>query len=333
VPDVTLQPKKDLIHLGAKYNLAELNKKANNPMLKSSDVTFRIGIAKGALNTMIQNGLKRGAIGIEAAKFIVNAVILQKLTYGLSYAYTTKADEWRLEKVMADAARSIFGVDKKEEIDNKWIIRDTGMTNPMDIIKINDIKLIMAARQGKINTIVRDIILENAPKLAQRTEKTCEAWNVTMKELLHIHSKKLNKYLLQKAIERPLNLIHTNLQLRTEMELKINQARPTYETAGAGADMLPTYLETRAGLHWGNKGESTKCPYCPNNPQHTYIHCINECNYSLCAKVRKEHREALEQQGKQLIKASINGLVQAMTTESHKDLQYFLSMIASSPFL
>jgi hypothetical protein len=44
--DITLQPKKDFIHLGAKHNLAELNKKANNPMLKSSDVTFRIGTSR-----------------------------------------------------------------------------------------------------------------------------------------------------------------------------------------------------------------------------------------------------------------------------------------------
>jgi hypothetical protein len=235
-------------------------------MTKSADVTHRIGAARGALNTMIKHGLKEGAIKTEAAKYIVNAVIITKLTYGLSYAYTTKLDEWRLEKVVADAARSIFGMDKQEKINNKWIIRDTGMTNPLDIIKINDIKLINEARKGKINTEVRNIILNNAEKLNQRTHRTCTKWNTTPDEILHMNKSKINKFLLQRAHNKPLNLLHPNLQLKSEIELKINQDQPTYEKAGLESNMLATYLETRAGLHWGNNGEHIACHTAQANP-------------------------------------------------------------------
>jgi hypothetical protein len=263
----------------------------------------------------------------------VNAVILQKLTYGLSYAYTTKLDEWRLEKVMADAARSIFGVDKKEAINNKWIIRDTGMTNPLDIIKINDIKLMLAAQRGSINTAVRDIILHNAPMLVQKINSTCEAWGVHMEDLMQMQESKLNKYLISKAIARPLKLLHSHLQLKSEEELGVNQPMPTYLTAGVDSDMLATYLESRAGMHWGNAGEDIACPYCRDKPQHTYMHCINECQFTGCATVRDEHRAIYESQGAQLPQASIDTLSEALTSDYHQDLHYFLSMISSSPFL
>jgi hypothetical protein len=331
--NIKIQQKKEFVHLGAKHNLHELSSKGNAPMTKSTDVTHRLGIARGVLITMIRNGLREGAIQIGAAKHIVNAVILQKLTHGLSYAYTTKQDEWGMEKMMADAARSIFGVDEKRQISDKWIIRDTGMTNPLDIIKINDLKLILAAMKDKINTTVRGIILDSACKLDIRSERTCSAWGITIEELLPIEEKKLNKYLLQKATEKPMHLIQEYMQLVSESELKINQIQPTYVTAGVSSKMLATYLETRAGLHGGNKGEQTLCPYCPNEPLHTYTHCINECSYGKLTRCRTDHQEIWADQGLYLPIATISSLTAAMTTDNHQDLQFYLNMIHSSPYL
>jgi hypothetical protein len=181
--------------------------------------------------------------------------------------------------------------------------------------------------------VVRDIILDNALKLTKRTNKTCEAWGITMEQLLHVQESELNKVLLHKATSRPLNLLNELHQLKSEEELKINQPHPTYETSGVNSAMMATYLETRAGLHWGNKGEQIKCPYCRHKPQHTYIHCINECEFSLCKQTREEHREILERQGKELPTASINKLAKALTTDNHKDLLFYLMMIESSPYL
>ena len=323
----------EFVHLGAKHKPDELNRKENNNMSKSADVTFRIGLAKGALNIMIRNGLREGAIPTEGAKFIVNAVILQKLTYGLSYAYTTKLDEWSLEKVMADAARNIFNVDREEKLPDKWIIRDTGMTNPMDIIKINDIKLVLEAKKGHINTMVRDIILDSAPKLMRKTEKTCTLWGTTLTKLLNIKKKELNKTLLKLATKRPLNLLHPNRQLISEEELKINKTKPTYLESDISSAMIATYLQTRAGMHWGNSGEETKCPFCPNGPMHTYLHCINTCEFSITKKIREDYETELDQEGQNLPTANINELTKALTTPRHEHLQYFLTMIDSSPYL
>ena len=207
------------------------------------------------------------------------------------------------------------------------------MTNPLDITKINDLKLILAATKGKINTKVRDIILDSACKLDMRTERTCSAWGITIKELLPIEEKKLNKYLLQKATEKPMNLIQEYMQLVSESELKINQMQPTYITAGVSSKMLATYLETRAGLHGGNEGEQTPCPYCPNESLHTYTHCINECSYGKLTRCRADHQEIWADQGQSLPIATIPSLTAALTTDYHQDLQYYLNMIHSSPYL
>lgn len=99
--------------------------------------------------------------------------------------------------------------------------------------------------------------------------------------------------------------------------------------------MLTTYLETRAGLHWGNKGEQTACPYCPNKPHHTYTHCIHEGKYSLCTRtsLRDEYRRDLDQQGVMLPKADIETITASVTTDNHQDLHFLVVMIQSSPYL
>jgi hypothetical protein len=144
---------------------------------------------------------------------------------------------------------------------------------------------------------------------------------------------KINKFLLQKVKAKPLNILHTNMQLKSEIELKINQAQPTYAKTGLKSNMLSTYLETRAGMHGGNKGEQIACPYCPGKPQHTYTHCINECKFDLCTRTREIQQMELEQQGLQLQKATIDNITEAITTEYHKDLPFLLAMIKSSPYL
>jgi hypothetical protein len=207
------------------------------------------------------------------------------------------------------------------------------MTNPLDIIKINDIKLTLEALKGNINTIVSDVILDNATKLKQRTAKTCEEWKVTQDQLLSIKKTNLNKFLLEQALKKPLNIIHENLQLASEEELRVNQMPPTYENAPIQRGLLATYLQTRAGLHFGNKGEKTKCPYCPGEPNHTYMHCINDCQFPLTKQKRNKYEEKLAQTGQTIPIASIGDMITAISSETTSQLQYYLDMIKTSPFL
>jgi hypothetical protein len=166
-----------------------------------------------------------------------------------------------------------------------------------------------------------------------RTERTCVAWGITLNELHSIDEKMLNKYLLQQAAEKPLNVLHEYMQLVSEKELKINQKQTTYVTAGVSSKLLATYLQTRAGLRWGNKGEQTRCPFCPYTPLHTYEHCINECRYSISVRRRDEQRTTRADQDQRLPIAIIRRLTEALTTDNHEDLQYYMTMIHSSPYL
>ena len=152
------------------------------------------------------------------------------------------------------------------------------------------------------------------------------------RSLTHTKKKELNKALLGLATKRPLDLLHPNLQIKSEEELRINKTKPTYIEAEIPSEMIATYLQTRAGMHWGNGGEKTKCPYCPNGPMHTYtyLHCINTCKFSITKRIRAEYEKDLEQEGQNLPMASINELI---TAPRHEHLLYFLAMIDISPYL
>jgi hypothetical protein len=93
------------------------------------------------------------------------------------------------------------------------------------------------------------------------------------------------------------------------------------------------YLQTRAGLHFGAKNNNTKCPYCVNEPLHTYVHCINDCEFALSKTKREYHENEYTRMGKSLPIANIEELTNALTTKGHEHLHYYLDLIKTSPYL
>jgi hypothetical protein len=263
------------VHLGAAYALAQLEHQ--NQMQTSADVNRRVGIAKSTLTTMIHNGLRRGAIDTNPAIHIIQSILLHQLLSGLTHATLTKADRTALDHTMANAARAIFGIDRKQLIHDRWLLRDTGITSPTDHLYVRDVKLYLDTLAGRLNPVVTNVILHNFPSFTKSCEKSLAKWHITIDEARSIPKKDITKNLQSRAQSIPLTLGNPLAIQTTQDTLQVNTKEKAYTTMQVPPHLLPTFLETRAFLHQGNMTQNDICPFCPNGVNHTYLHCINDC--------------------------------------------------------
>jgi hypothetical protein len=326
--------KKQSVHLGCAVNLGNVNN--TNQMQRSPDVNRRIAIANSTLTTMIHNGLREGAIQISPAIHIVESVLLHQLLHGLTHATLTKADRTALDGIMAKAARSIFGMDNKQLIPDKWILRDTGMSCPTEQLYIKDVKFYLDTLAGRLNPTVTALIKYNFPRFTTSCSKSLHKWGLTLNEASCIPNKDVSKHLQRFARKVPLNLTHPLASPSTEEQLQVNANIKAYIKKGIPTTLLPIYMETRAYLHLGNKNQNEICPYCPTFKSHTYLHCINDCvsNTLLRRQIIKKPNP-IPYITQQTLIHLLGGQTNTDQTESKSkaDMIYVLSLIENSHIL
>jgi hypothetical protein len=258
------------------------------------------------------------------------------LTYGLHIFHLTTTDKAVLLSTIADTARAIFGYDEDRNYPDKWIIRDTGIPNPLDVIKAKDITIYHSAQHSTINPFVGRIILGNKDfKLScDKALHTCG-----VKNYLGIKKEDLNKHILTAARKVPLNINRKDQtdEMVTEQTIDTTSWPRPVEKLKIETHQIKTFLDTRAALHMGNKLLQEKCPFCEDKPKHTLLHIINHCTFHLTAAVRNQQRTSnplvLNNIDIAAIVAAVGGM--GMDTGSFACAQrnYILKALETSPIL
>ena len=81
-------------------------------------------------------------------------------------------------------------------------------------------------------------------------------------------------------------LSSTTIVIATEEELNSHQRPSPVKTLNIKKTDIPIFIHLRGMLLHNSPTQYTDCPYCPQHPHHTILHCLNTCLYAPLKQLR-----------------------------------------------
>ena len=285
--DLQLTPIRHGVVLGAKIDITEaiLNTPGENTI--STDVAYRIANTAIVRSQLHKKGLRRGAINTPAAIFITKISIPYKLTFGLSSLGLSDYSKLRLRQTLANFISDIIGLDKPLS-DPLWLLYDTGLPDPVNIILLNELTAFVKATKGFLNPLCSKMIT-NCDPIKANLIRAAASWGSTLSALCRIQIKKLHAVVEGKQKTALYNEITTNSHsCLSKMDLRLTDNTPVYTAFNTPHHLIPTLLQVRHNIIFNIPDCRAQCFLCDRKEQQTYQHFVTSCTFNPFTTLRNK---------------------------------------------
>ena len=274
-------------HLGVTYDLH-----CTQTMKVNAGVSQRLVAARGALDLMKTKGL--GNFSPKAATDILNKTVMVIATYGLTMTDIEWVDREALRLLAADCGRQAHKWDLEKEAPNKWIMHETGIADPVNMIILNDLATLYRAKLGLLGKTVSAILLNSDKWMASCFR---QASKIKLQPLSLLAFPKATLYKdLRKAAEASRKQKMEAMgpsQTFSDADLCLHLETSPPERMGLQGKRAKCLLRIRHILKFSHPYERVPCPYCVGQERHTISHVISRCQYGPTKGARAEAQRVI----------------------------------------
>ena len=284
--------------------LVSTNLKRARPL---TEVAYRAGTTQGIAKIMTRRGLKLGGIHTNPSITVVKTILLMNLKYGLSVLEMQKVDKKEVRKPINKVVRNILGshtvADDTETAtaEAEWIIIETGITDPVDIICITEISVVLRARLGQINPKAASIILADK-ELTNQLKLICAVWNTPQDDLIKIKQNAWSTKLKKAARKTRLNKFYAVRGNKLDpITVPMNEeTKPIWEKAELNSKQIQSLVHLRRVLVSGDKEWKRPCLQCESENNCTLRHILLQCKHNGMTTARKAATLGLDKMSREL---------------------------------
>ena len=213
---------------------------------------------------------------------------------GLSSIELLTIDKKEVRRPIYKAVMAIFGEKIIESQDEKgtrraeWLMLETGITDPIDLIDIGELTVLCRARIGHINKMAAEVLMADED-LNRYLSKKCKQWHIQPQELikqrkthwnkiLRVAARKIRQdYFLKKYAK---NILESEVPMGEQMD-------PIWIKSGLDNVQIRTLTIIREDLICGRKEWSMPCKKCLSGDTSTLRHMLVNCTEATIRSKRK----------------------------------------------